>query len=93
VGNFQMEQVAPGLLSHPTAATPAMNDLKRRQIFGMVMKPHETAGAEQLEHVRLPVSTPAVSCHGQPTSWGHLLVPVWGAGGSLAFVSFLALKS
>ena len=43
VFHFPVHVLTPGLLAHPAASTAALNQLKGRQVFGLVFQGHEGA--------------------------------------------------
>jgi hypothetical protein len=51
MGHFPLHQTPPCLLPHPAAASPALDQLKGRQVVGMVAEPHEGAGPQQVKNI------------------------------------------
>ena len=51
VFHFPVHVLTPGLLAHPAASTTALNQLKRRQVGGLVLQGHEGARPQQRHHL------------------------------------------
>jgi hypothetical protein len=58
MGHLPLHQNPPRLLPHPAAASLALDQLKGRQVVGMVAQPHEGAGPQQVKYVTQPLRGP-----------------------------------
>jgi hypothetical protein len=48
--NFPLNVLSPSLLTHPAQAPTAFDDLKGREILGVVVESHERSRCEELEN-------------------------------------------
>jgi len=56
VGHLPVHSQSPGLLTHPAAASLALDQLEGGQVVGMVLEEHETAGVQQGHHLTADLS-------------------------------------
>ena len=96
VGNFPVDELTPGLLANPAAASPALNELKRGKVGGLVDQPHKRAGSEQLHHVggawgEVAVASPGKGAAGWRHGIDNLIVP--SSGEFCAGLNFLGICS
>lgn len=49
--HFPLHKLPPGLLTHPATSTPALDQLKRWQVSGLVVEGHEGSRPQQRHHL------------------------------------------
>ena len=70
MGHLPVNAPSPGLLSHPTAPSLAMDQLEGGKIIGMILETHKTAGLEQGEQGWLPSHRPKTRLSGTLSGLG-----------------------